>query len=293
MCLTPIKVKNKTWHSTIAPQRKDGGTVRPHKDDTTNFQYNIVPCGQCPACKHKRVQGWVFRLLQEDKRHRSACFATLTYRNEEISITRNGFMNLVKKDYQDFMKRLRFNTGCKTIRYYAAGEYGDTRKRPHFHAIIFDVTEDDIITAWTRGEVHFGEVTGNSIAYTAKYINKDKRIPMHEMDDRTPEFSLMSKKMGLNYVTEETKKWHRQKMAGYVIDHAGYKNAMPRYFKERIFEEGETHEMNRKAQEEAREKLNKAIEKAGSEKQFYHNQFQAIKHLTNEKRDHSKRRTTD
>lgn len=137
-----------------------------------------VPCGRCPPCKQRRVNSWVFRLMQEEKRSSSAYFVTLTYDTRFVPISDNGFMTLRKKDYQDFMKRLRKLSPHVSIKYYAAGEYGSKFNRPHYHAIMFNVPDIELFAkAWSLdgiqlGAVHVGSVTGDSIAYTMKYIAK-------------------------------------------------------------------------------------------------------------------------
>lgn len=95
-----------------------------------------VPCGKCPPCLQRRTAEWCFRIFQESKTHLSASFITLTY--EKPPITPNGFMTLHTPDFQKFMKRLRkLHPRGTRIKYYAVGEYGTERKRPHYHAILF------------------------------------------------------------------------------------------------------------------------------------------------------------
>lgn len=108
-------------------------TVRAKSGD-----YVAAPCGKCAYCIKRRIDGWVFRLSQEEKIHSSSSFITLTYDNISVPMTANGFMTLVKRDLQLFFKKLRKYTGCQTIKYYAVGEYGGKTMRPHYHLIIFD-----------------------------------------------------------------------------------------------------------------------------------------------------------
>lgn len=151
-------------------------------------------------------------------------------------------MSLNKRDFQLFMKRLRKEHGKNhpKIRYYCAGEYGSKTFRPHYHAIIFDSDERSIAKCWQLGQIHFGKVSGPSIGYTCKYINKGKVIPIHAKDDRIPEFSLMSKGMGVNYLTPQIIAWHRQDLTRlYLTLEDGIKICMPRYYRERIWNESE------------------------------------------------------
>lgn len=203
-----------------------------------------VNCGRCPPCKKRRVSQWCFRIMEEDKVSTSAYFVTLTYDSRTLPITPKGFKTLRKKDYQKFMKRLRKRCS-KKLRYYAVGEYGSKRKRPHYHAIIFNVDDyEDIHKAWQLGDVHIGNVSGASTAYTLKYIDKEKRVPEHKNDDRVPEFSLMSKGLGKNYFESENMvRYHKDDLSRmYCVLPDGIKVAMPKYFREKIYDEQERTE---------------------------------------------------
>lgn len=203
-----------------------------------------VPCGKCPECLKRRVSGWSFRLMQEERRSSSAYFITLTYDTQHVPISRNGFMTLDKRDVQLFMKRLRKAVSLKddsiTIKYYLCGEYGKDRSRPHYHAIVFNVPDVyDIERAWRLGQVNYGTVTGASVGYTLKYMDKPKRIPMHRNDDRIREFGVMSKGLGCSYITDASIRYHSEKLLDRVcltIEH-GKKIAMPRYYKDKIYTE--------------------------------------------------------
>lgn len=169
-----------------------------------------VPCSKCPTCLSRRASAWSFRLMQQAKVSDSAQFITLTYDTSTVPITSNGFMSLAKRDVQLFFKRLRFAQGVsgKTIKYYTAGEYGGKTKRPHYHSIIFNAKIELIQEAWQKGNVHYGEVTEASVGYSLKYISKKGMIPEHKNDDRVPEFALMSKGLGKNYLTDAMVRWH-------------------------------------------------------------------------------------
>lgn len=201
MCLTPI---------TITVKRTD--------------EKASVPCGKCPECFARRISGWSFRLMQEDKHSDSSYFITLTYDTKTVPITKGGFMALCKRDVQLFFKRLRKSHDTDThsmgtgIRYYVCGEYGGKSYRPHYHMLLFNAnlklmfdTSDLLVLKhsdydgqtpvrciqWDKGMVTVGMVNHASVGYTLKYMCKPKRIPLHRNDDRLPEFSLMSKNLGL------------------------------------------------------------------------------------------------
>lgn len=118
-------------------------------------------CKQCGPCRAKHARNWAIRCMCEAYMHRHNSFITLTY--SEKFLPKHG--SLVKKHFQDFIKRLRSHfvyerlqellakpfshkvsrkvlkdyakATCTKIRYYYGGEYGSQFKRPHFHAIIF------------------------------------------------------------------------------------------------------------------------------------------------------------
>lgn len=155
-----------------------------------------VPCGKCPQCLSRRTSGWSFRLMQQHKVCDTALFLTLTIATEHMQFTPKRFMTLDKTHVQKFMKRLRkaqFGSAKSNIKYYICGEYGGKTNRPHYHAILFNAKTELIQDAWQYGQVHYGIVSEASVGYTLKYMSKPTRIPMHQNDDRKPEFSLMSK----------------------------------------------------------------------------------------------------
>lgn len=206
------------------------------KDKIKNQTVN-VPCGKCPPCKSRRASNWSFRLMQEEKIADKALFVTITYDTKNVPITPKGFMSLDKRDFQLFMKRLRKAAKMEGIKYYAVGEYGGKTMRPHYHIILFNCDEKHVEAAWQKGTTHYGTVTGASIGYTLKYISKDGKIPLHQNDDRVPEFSLMSKGLGKNYLTPKMIKWHLSNLTGnsYVALEDGKKASLPRYYKQKIY----------------------------------------------------------
>lgn len=172
-------------------------------------------------------------------------------------------MDLSKRDFQLFFKRVRkwHDSNGKfriPLKYYAVGEYGGKFRRPHFHFLVFNAdlsafigekyanahergtlqldgqTEYDC-PLWEKGHITIGRVTGASVGYTMKYMSKPWR-PMHSNDDRTPQFSLMSKGLGKSYLTGAMIKWHLSDMykRQYVVTSQGQKVSMPRYYKDKL-----------------------------------------------------------
>jgi hypothetical protein len=216
-----------------------------YKKELIRGEHIPFPCGKCPPCKKRRTSGWSFRLLKEGERSKSALFVTLTYDTDHVPITKNGYMTLDLKDLQKFFKRLRKLTDEK-LKYYAVGEYGSNKKRPHYHIILYNANPEHIARAWalnnyTIGTYYIGNVSGASIGYTLKYMSKESKIPIHQNDDRKKEFSVMSKGLGSNYLSENMIYWHKNDLEKrmYVPIENGKKIAMPRYYKDKMYNEEE------------------------------------------------------
>lgn len=210
-----------------------------------------LPCGKCYECNKTRISGWAFRLMQELKVSCSAYFVTLTYAPENTPKTKNNFATLCKEDVQKWLKRLR-KINKEKIKYYAVGEYGSKTNRPHYHIILFNAKLETIELSWSLdkkiiGYVHIGEITEASVAYTLKYINKPRRKKIHERDDRINEFSLMSKGLGKNYITERSVRWHRADLKNrfYLQLQDGQKIALPRYYKSVIYSDDEREKIGK------------------------------------------------
>lgn len=237
---------------------------------------HLVPCSKCLNCKRRRTSAWSIRLVKEGERSNSALFVTLTYDTQFVPITKNGFMNLSKTDLQKFFKRLRKChenvSDAKSIKYYACGEYGGKTKRPHYHIVLFNANVEYVNRAWALnnksiGNIHIGEVSEASIGYTLKYISKASQIPMHKNDDRQKEFSLMSKKLGNNYLTEAMISWHKAIPSErvYIPLKDGKKAPMPRYFKEKLYTPEEKEEIAYYFQQKAVLELEKQLEEYGND----------------------------
>lgn len=230
------------------------------------YEDNVyAKCGQCYPCKITRVRGWIFRLKKEMEVSHTAYFLTLTYNNEFVPITKNGWMSLSNTKYikengktkqessdvQKYLKRLRIlqsqnenftKDRLPKISYYCTAEYGTKSKRPHYHLIIFNVlNENHLDEAWTKdgksmGLVHFGKVNEASIAYTLEYICESKNKEYVPRDDRVPEYSIMSKGLGSNYLSEAVKKFHQQNWKDmYITIEDETKIALPKYYRDKIY----------------------------------------------------------
>lgn len=166
-------------------------------------------------------------------------FLTLTYSDENLKYAKNGKPTLDKKDLQLFFKKLRKAQSkiCNDkIKYYAVGEYGSKYGRPHYHAIMFNVHPIlDIKQIWGNGIVDISPARPASVKYTLKYISKPKT--KQKNDAQLREFSLISKKLGENYLTDNIKKYHSYLPNCYLTTDDGYKMPLPKYYKEKLYDD--------------------------------------------------------
>lgn len=234
MCKTPINIVRKN--------RKFG--------DNQNSVVDTVPCGKCPICINRKAYQWCFRLSKEMERSHNASFWTFTY--EEAPLSQNGLPTLKKRDFQNFIKKLRHK--APNLKYYACGEYGSKTYRPHYHAILFNLPlylsnkPYEMEGIWQHGFTHVGTVTQASLLYVTKYqlkkqdFNKDiiNTITGEILkDDREKEKSFMSKKLGDNYLTPNMVNYHVSHMLGAIPLAEGKFTSMPRYYKDKIFSKSE------------------------------------------------------
>jgi len=209
------------FHPLKAWKTEDGiKFYNPYKDNRHHKGISI-PCRQCTGCRSEYSRQWAMRILHESSLYTNNIFITLTYDAEHLP----EYGTLVKKHFQDFMKRLRKKYNKKKIRYYQCGEYGEKFGRPHYHAIIFNHTfpdmkkvpgkHKDLYTSeilkkiWKKGHVSIGTVNFETAAYVANYVQKKingKNKKQHyelidhdtgEIIDRQQEYATMSRRPGI------------------------------------------------------------------------------------------------
>lgn len=136
-----------------------------------------LPCGGCLGCRQDKAREWALRCHLELQEHRHAVFTTLTYRDDDLP----EFRSLERTDLQLWLKRLRkrivseASRSNRYLRFFACGEYGETNHRPHYHAILYGISERDadaIHETWGKGHTQTVPVTPATIAYTAGYTAK-------------------------------------------------------------------------------------------------------------------------
>jgi len=209
------------FHPIQAWKTEDGiKFYNPYKDNRNHKGFKI-PCRQCTGCRSEYSRQWAMRILHESSLHSNNIFITLTYDNEHLP----EYGTLVKKHFQDFMKRLRKKYNKKKIRYYQCGEYGENFGRPHYHAIIFNhsfpdmekvrgkhkdlYTSEILKKIWGKGHVSIGTVNFETAAYVANYVqkkingkNKQEHYELVDYDtgeivERQQEYATMSRRPGI------------------------------------------------------------------------------------------------
>lgn len=169
-----------------------------------------IPCGSCVGCGLERSRQWAVRCMHENQLHASSSFVTLTFRDLNACGA-----SLNYEFFSDFLKRLREHSfrvalrssGTKArargtaasaarkrarelsrVRFFACGEYGESTRRPHFHALLFGKDFPDrkewrkssagfqlyrsaeLERLWPHGNAEIGDVTFESAAYVARYL---------------------------------------------------------------------------------------------------------------------------
>lgn len=198
----------------------------------------IIPCGKCEACLLTRSRQWAERCMLESTLHDNNTFLTLTYDDEHLDIVEhldedtgeiNRSATLCKRDLQLFLKRLRRSLDVP-IRFYAAGEYGSSTYRPHYHIIIFGWKPDDLVfykksktgfnlynspfldSVWMHGYVVVGEFSMESASYVARYVTKKSAgfsKSFYSDLGIEPEFNTMSRRPGLasDWFDDSNNRW--------------------------------------------------------------------------------------
>lgn len=267
-CYHPLQayrslVRSNNGKSTITFKKSEGHPFLPVK----------IACGQCIGCRIDRSKQWAVRCMHEASLYENNSFITLTYSNKHLPWDQS----LKKKHFQNFMKALRREyprDKSDNIRYYHCGEYGERTKRPHYHAILFNLDFDDkylwrenprtgeryyrsetLEKVWGKGYCVIGEVTFQSAAYVARYILKkvtgnpakdhyNKIIDYNtgECVDLQPEYTTMSRRPGIG------KKWYEQyKNQLHPDDFVvwnGKKHKIPKYY-DRLYEIEHAEEFER------------------------------------------------
>lgn len=167
--------------------RSKTGAVQLSKNTVPDAEPLVLPCGGCLGCRTEKAREWALRCQMELKQHDRAAFTTLTYDEAHCPPT------LAKRDLQLFLKKVRKAAEPLRLRFFASGEYGEKNARPHYHAILFGLSEHDeklVDRAWQLGFTRTERLTPARIAYCAGYVSKKigfKRDRTERVDPDTGE----------------------------------------------------------------------------------------------------------
>lgn len=214
----------------------------------------LVPCGKCLKCRSKYRLQWQLRLQHELSSYNGiAIFLTLTYDEEHLS----NDNSLNKRDVQLFIKRLRKFYSDIKIKYFAVGEYGTKKFRPHYHLIIYGIKAPEhkknstlnwkygqflSEKIWKKGYCFVGYVDAKCINYVSKYVMKDF-VKSYSKEDLLeagllPPFSLKSSGLGLQYLLDHLEYIKGQLSAGRTIKIYKSRIGYPRYYRKKLVELG-------------------------------------------------------
>lgn len=153
-----------------------------------------VPCGNCLGCRAEQGRQWAVRMMHEAQMHQHSWFLTLTY--DDDNLPENG--TLVPEHFRSFVKSVRRDQPPGSVSFFGCGEYGDQRRRPHYHAVLYGVEffdrylhthrsgnpvwrSETLERYWNRGLSEFSNVTMGSASYVASYVRK--KVEARENED--------------------------------------------------------------------------------------------------------------
>lgn len=191
--------------------------------------------------------------MDEMQFSKNALFVTLTYNNEHLPDKVN------KEDVQLFFKRLRKrceplkkgkmkNKKYRPLRYFLTSEYGPLHDRPHYHAIIMDINPlnndnptfmdlyNIIDDSWQNGFVYVENAHIGKVHYVVDYMVKDAHLDLSD-DKKETLFNLKSNGIGKKFIENEHNRHSLGSRNDFVIPCDSGKRRMPRYYKEKLFDE--------------------------------------------------------
>jgi len=244
---------------------------------------SLIPCQQCAGCRLDKSKEWAVRILYEAKQHETSTFITLTYDDNHVPNSLSGprittFIKDLRSRLDYRVKKGHLKKGLNKIKFFAIGEYGEKKKRPHYHAILFggpfacddpsstseepsrsggaQWSHSDISAVWPEGRHRISEVTFESAAYVARYSLKKitGASASAHYGTRAPEFLRLSKGVGKTWFDN----WHEDTYPqGTVILSGRPEITAPKYY-DRLLEKADPELF--KETKEAREKNRKKPE---------------------------------
>lgn len=170
----------------------------------------FTKCGKCFACRCEKARAWTFKIFLEAKETEEKCFLTLTLRNNEQK-------SLDKEQPKNFIKRLRKSilpNGVK-IKNLTCGEYGEKKKRPHYHIVMLGWQPKDLVwggktakgndwyfsktikKTWGLGRITVQHFHYKEVGYISLYLNKNLTIVNEFYSNYMAEKRLISERKKL------------------------------------------------------------------------------------------------
>lgn len=234
--------------------------------NSTLHQHLKVPCGSCLYCLRFRQAQWVARLIEHLRQHPgTSYFITMTYSPENVPADpETGLMQVSKSDIKKLNMdlRKRFQQGFfysdldldighlhekidlpKDLRfqYYITTEYGPEGGVPHAHSVYYNLPDNRYLVSllfeqiWNKGIVRVYKASDRTIGYITKYLVNSKVCDTYDPRFQARPFSLMSKGLGLSYVSRMSS-WHQADPVNRSLSvYHGEKSVMPRYWRDKIF----------------------------------------------------------
>lgn len=254
----------------------DGKTIcwspKKYSKEFAPFQ---LPCGKCLSCRLENARQKAVRCVHEAQIYGDRnSFITLTYDEKNLTSDKlkySDFQAFIKalrtKIHEDYLRK-RYPGDTQVLRraryraispeerkaiiqrnaigVFAVGEYGDRKKRPHWHALIFNwrpidgllkytselgddvYTSEELSSLWTKGISEFGSVTFKSAGYVARYASKK----LTHGDDGQHDYEPIARTSSRNAIGKKfiEKYWQDIFLRGEMILEGGVRCGIPRYY---------------------------------------------------------------
>lgn len=228
------------------------------------------PCGQCINCKKKKFTEWSIRGRDELNYWKGkAAFITISYNDNNLIKTQNNYRlndkdaggSLCREHMVEFIKGIKKIYG-KHIRYIYCGEYGPKTFRPHYHLLIFGVSQREVnldilagikygksklVNLWKKGAIYlsinektgkpYEKVSSRAVQYIVGYTRK--KLPsaavkeFYNEIEREKPFMSTSQGIGKGWAEENKENWVHNLRSS--INNV--KCCIPRYYIKRVYKE--------------------------------------------------------
>lgn len=199
-----------------------------------------VPCGKCIACRTRIANEWKCRLLHEIqynvRNNVTMYFITFTLDEEHYGIAKQDHYYFIRK----WLERYRYLTG-ESLRHFIVTELGDKTGRLHYHGIVFGskLSADELKEEWrycNDKNKFIGTVQEKTASYIVKYILKPNK--WEELSDWYQPRRYVSRGLGKCYCDDDiNKSSHNRGTGKWYCEFDGYKLALPRYYRDKLFTE--------------------------------------------------------